>query len=107
MIAARIDCWTTVWSKRAALVLLGWFLSSAYHGTLSAEKAVKAVPILQAQTAVIPKLAAAAGCQEKRGDIAEGKTGAADTANGLLPCPDVAQVIRKAESAPAIPPLPK
>ena len=44
----------------------------------------------------LPNLAAAAGCQEKRADIDEGKTGAANTANGLLPCPDVGQTLKQA-----------
>lgn len=49
MIVERIDSEITRWSKVGALLLLGWFASSAYHGTLSASKAIKAVPVLQAQ----------------------------------------------------------
>lgn len=58
MIALKVDCWVTIWSKRLGLVLLGWFLSSSYHGTLTASRAVKAVPVLQAE----------AGCEHWRAD---------------------------------------
>lgn len=49
MMSEKIDTGVTLWSKRIALVLFGWFASSAYHGTLTASKAVKDVPVLQAQ----------------------------------------------------------
>lgn len=56
MIAYQVDSAITIWSKRFGLILLGWFLSSGYHGTLYASKAVKAVPVLEA----------AAGCEHYR-----------------------------------------
>lgn len=56
MIALQVDSAITIWSKRFGLVLLGWFLSSAYHGTLYASKAIRAVPALEA----------AAGCEHYR-----------------------------------------
>lgn len=79
MIAEKIDCWTTVWSKRAGLVLLGWFLSSAVHGTLSADRAVKAVPVLEA----------AAGCEHHRGDkaVAVAKQAITSANSDVVPTP--------------------
>lgn len=68
MMVERINSGITTWSKRAALVLLGWFASSAFHGTLTAEQAVKAVPVLQAE----------AGCEHylarKNADLAKQPT---------------------------------
>lgn len=49
MIIERVDNGITRWSKIGALFLLGWFASSAYHGTLTASKAVKALPVVQAE----------------------------------------------------------
>lgn len=59
MIAEKVDCWTTVWSKRAGLFLFGWFASSAFHGTLTATKAEKALPAIQAE----------AGCEHWRANV--------------------------------------
>jgi hypothetical protein len=56
MMAEKVDCWTTVWSKRAGLVIFGWMLCAAYHHTEYAAKAERAVPALEAQ----------AGCEEWR-----------------------------------------
>lgn len=58
MLAEKVDSGITVWSKRLALVLLGWFASSAYHGTLTAAKVEKALPAVQAE----------AGCEHWRAD---------------------------------------
>lgn len=59
MIAEKIDTGLTRWSKIGALVLLGWFSSSAYHGTLTASRAVKALPAIQAE----------AGCEHWRATV--------------------------------------
>lgn len=64
MIAEKVDLvdhGITKWSKVVGLVLLGWFASSAYHGTLVGEKAKRAVPVLQAE----------AGCEHWRADVAK------------------------------------
>lgn len=47
--AEYFDKGVTLWSKRAALVLVGWFASSGYHDTLTTHKAVQAIPALEAQ----------------------------------------------------------
>ena len=62
MIAEKVelvDHGITKWSKIGALVLLGWFASSAYHGTLVGEKAKQAIPVLKAE----------AGCEHWRADV--------------------------------------
>lgn len=77
--AERIDHAITVWSKRVGLVLLGWFASSAYHGTLEAGRAVRAVPVLQAQV----------NCEDRRADKAAqvAKQAIAGAYNADLPLP--------------------
>ena len=49
MMSEKLDTGVTRWSKIIGLILVGWFASSAYHGTLEGAKAVKAVPVLQAE----------------------------------------------------------
>lgn len=68
MMSAKIDRGVTVGSKWIALILLGWFASSAYHTTLVHHQKAEALTTLQTQ--VIPKLASVAGCQTKRAQIA-------------------------------------
>lgn len=58
MSAERVNHGATRWSKVGGLILLGWFASSAYHSTLTASKAIKAVPALQAE----------AGCEHYRAE---------------------------------------
>lgn len=60
MIVEKVDVGATVWSKRLGLILLGWFASSAYHGTLEAAKVEKALPAIQAE----------AGCEHWRASVA-------------------------------------
>lgn len=68
MIADKIDRGITLGSKIVALVLVGWFGSSAYHGTLTLTQ--KAATLQQVQTVTIPKLAAAVHCEDHRADKA-------------------------------------
>lgn len=96
MIVEKVDNGVTLWSKRLALVLLGWFASSAYHGTLTAEKAVKAVPVLQAE----------AGCEHWRANktIAVAKQ-AILSANSVDAAPPSAAAIPKDNcDTPSVPP---
>lgn len=68
MIAEHVDTAVTVWSKRLALILLGWMAGSAYHGTsVLTQKAVKLETV---QRVEIPKLKAAVRCEDARGDKA-------------------------------------
>ncbi len=60
MMVQEVDHGITKWSKIGLLFLAGWFASSGYHATLTASKAVKAVPVLQAQ----------AGCEHYRAKVA-------------------------------------
>jgi len=81
MMAERVDHSVTKWCKIGGLILLGWFSSSAYHGTLSASKAVKAVPVLQAQ----------AGCEHylarKNKEVAKQAISAANSDDLPIPSP--------------------
>ena len=54
----RMDEWITKACKAGALILLGWFGSSAYHHTLTAHQAEK----------VLPVVAAEAGCEHWRAE---------------------------------------
>ena len=68
MMSEKLDRVVTVGSKYLAVLLAGWFASSAYHTTLLHQKKAEALTTLQTQ--VIPKLASVAGCQAKRAQIA-------------------------------------
>lgn len=82
MIAERLDAGFTRWSKVAAIFLAGWFASSGVHGTLSAAKAIKAVPVLQAE----------AGCEHWRANktaiIAKKAIAGANSADAPIPSPN-------------------
>lgn len=69
MIVEKIDHGVTRWSKVGALILVGWFASSAYHGTLDLTQ--KARKLQTVETVTLPKLASVAGCQTKRANIAK------------------------------------
>lgn len=103
MIVDKIDTGVTRWSKIGAIFLAGWFLSSAYHGTRTAEKAVKAVPALEAQ----------AGCEHWRSHKAEVVAKQAITAanSDTIPVPDAKAIPKdnceKAGVPPAANPVPK
>lgn len=64
MIAEHMDARITLWSKRGALVLLGWFASSAYHGTMELNQ--KARTLQHREQVDIPKLKAARDCEDRR-----------------------------------------
>jgi hypothetical protein len=64
MIAERMDAHITVWSKRGGLILLGWFASSAYHGTMDLNQ--KARTLQHVQQVDIPKLKKAVHCEDAR-----------------------------------------
>lgn len=64
----HVEDFVTIWSKRAGLVLLGWFLSSAYHGTMDLDR--KAAVLEHVQKVDIPKLKTALHCEDSRGDKA-------------------------------------
>ena len=68
MIAERIDIEITKWSKILALILFGWFSSSAYHGVFGLTQ--KAKTLQTVQMVIIPKLKAANHCESARGDKA-------------------------------------
>lgn len=63
-----IDEHFTVWSKRIGLILLGWFGSSLYHGTMDLDR--KAAVLEKVQRVDIPKLKAAVHCEDTRADKA-------------------------------------
>ena len=77
MIAEKIDSGLNTWSKRIALVLLGWFASSAYHGIYTLDR--KAAVLEHVQQVDIPKLKAAANCEGKRADKTAAVAGQAIT----------------------------
>lgn len=81
MIAEQVDGRITVWSKRIGLILLGWFASSAYHGTLTAKKAEIALPAIQAE----------AGCERWRAGkaISVAKQAIKGANSDTAPIPDI------------------
>ena len=93
------------WLAVVACAALAGYWAGNGHTTQDAIQSVSQK--LGVKTVQVKTLASVAGCQQKRADIAEGKIGAADTASGLLPCPDVGQALKRAESATSIPALPK
>jgi hypothetical protein len=75
----HVESFFTVWSKRAGLVLLGWFLSSAYHNNFELDR--KAAVLEHVQKVDIPKLKAERHCEEVRGDRAAAVAGQAILSN--------------------------
>lgn len=82
MIAERIDNGITLWSKRLALVLLGWFASSAYHGTLTLTQKAAELPVVKAE----------AGCEHWRANksaiIAKQAIVGANSVDAQIPSPN-------------------
>lgn len=75
MSARTVDDAITVWSKRIGLILLGWFGSSTYHGTLNLHREEHVLQHVQAVD--IPKLKAAVKCEDRRADKASSVAGSA------------------------------
>lgn len=75
MSAERINNGITLWSKRGALVLLGWVGGSAYHSTATLTQ--KAEKLATVQAVEIPRLKAAVRCEDKRADRATDVAGKA------------------------------
>lgn len=85
--AEMVDNQISVWSKRIGLVLLGWFASSAYHGTLSLNQ--KAETLQHVQAVDIPKLKTAVHCESARADTTAkvAKTAIVSANSGTVPVP--------------------
>lgn len=75
MNADKVDDQITVWSKRFALVLIGWFAHSASIGSLTLHQHEK--QLVQIQKVELPKLKAAVHCEDKRADKAAAVAGQA------------------------------
>lgn len=75
MISDKVESSVTVWSKRLALVLLGWFGSSGYHGIFNLHQEEKVLQHVQAVD--LPKLKAAVKCEDRRADKASSVAGSA------------------------------
>ncbi len=84
-----LDTQITVWSKRLALVLLGWFAHSATVGTLDLHRDQKT--LAHVQTVEIPKLKSAVKCEDTRADrasVVAGQAIVAATVDGVrVPSP--------------------
>lgn len=104
MSPAAIDNGISIWSKRIALVLIGWFGSSAYHGTLLLHQEEKTLQHVRAVD--IPKLKAAANCEALRGDraaVLAGEAIVAATVDGTR-VPSPKEIPRDNCPHPAAPP---
>lgn len=76
-----------------ACFALGMWAQSIHDGSASIPWLhQQAAAFHKVQTVTLPKLAAVAGCQQKRADIAEGNEAAP---NGLLNCESVGQALKK------------
>lgn len=75
MISQKIDTAVTLWSKRGALILLGWMGGASYHSTATLTQ--KAARLETVQRVDIPKLKAAVKCEDTRADKASDVAGKA------------------------------
>lgn len=88
MIAEKVDSAITIWSKRLGLILLGWFASSAYHGTLQLSQKAHTLDVVEQRQ--IPALKAKVGCEHWRANVATtvAKQAIAGANSDIAPIPD-------------------
>lgn len=57
-VSEQVDTWVTRWSKRGALIIVGWVLANVVYGTQTLETKAAKVDVVQKQDAVVQKEAA-------------------------------------------------
>jgi hypothetical protein len=94
----EVDSGVSKLSKAVALILIGWFASSAYHQTLVKDQKAQVLervqkvdlPKLKAQAAQVPLLKAKVGCEHWRAKVTEdvAKQAIVSANSDKVPTPD-------------------